>query len=401
MAAVVAWVSAPGGGPSVRITASRGLPIAWSRLDALQDAPSIQAMASSGHAVVAVGSAIWYSSDARSWTQVLNPAAVGSLNPATQEGSINAVTVGGPGFVAAGQAVDPASGQAVAAIWTSPDGQHWTRILDPALEPPTPPIPTGDQTPVRGSIQAISRGGPGLVAVGGVFDGTFSGHTLVTTPYDPAIWTSADGQHWSRVDPGAVFGSRTGFSPLVSLTTLTVKAHTLVLAATYGDSTSVFVSSDGHHWQRTAMLSGSMSDLATYRGGFVAVGSEGGTQGNTSQQAIIWTSPDAVHWHRAVVSAPAPFAKYTGVATTGRSLVVVGYRGVGEPVEDATMTVSNDAKTWVAVPRSGASFAARTTLSGVTSTLGTGYLAFGVEVTSGNGSATSPFFQRTDLFASG
>jgi hypothetical protein len=399
-AAVVAWLSTTDRGSPVRVATTGGLPTAWHRLDALQDAPQIQAMASSGHALVAVGSAIWYSNDARSWTQVLDPAALGSRNPATQQASINAVTAASRGFVAGGQAVDPATGQTVAAIWSSPDGQRWTRVRDPALEPPTPPIPAGNQTPVRGSIQAITRGGPGLVAIGGVFGGTFSGGTLVTAPSDPAVWTSPDGQHWTRTDPGAVFGSRSGASPLLSLTTMTTRDGTLVLMATYRDSTSVFTSGDARHWHQTAALAGSMTNLTTYHHLLVAVGSEGGTKYNPSQRAIVWTSSDLVHWRRAVISAPAPFARYTGAAATGNSLVVVGYRGVGEPVEDATMSVSKDAKTWVAIPESGAPFAARTSLSGVTSIFGTRYVAFGVEVTSGSGSATSPFRQRTDLFVS-
>ncbi|HEY6319129.1 MAG TPA: hypothetical protein VI462_14735 [Acidimicrobiia bacterium] len=392
---------------SPRIT-SGALPTTWSRLDTLQDAPFITAMASRGHGVVAAGEGIWYSRDAGSWTQVLDPSALsggrnGSRSLAGllgQLGQLTDVIVGGPGYVAVGQADDPATQRAVAAVWTSTDGRRWVRAPSPALAPPTPPIPDGVETPVRGYIQSVSDGGPGLVAVGGVFGGAFSGGELVSQPYDPAVWTSPDGAHWSRVDTGSVFGSRTGISPLLSLSAVTEDGRQLVLAATNRDTTTIFESPDGSHWRRTASIPGTISQMTESRDRLVAVGSQRNAPGGTSQRGVVWTSTDAVHWRQAAVSAPAPFATYTGVASTGDSVVVVGYRGVGEPVEDGVMLVSADATRWVAVPEDGGPFAARTTLVGVTSTFGGRYLAFGNQTASGDGSAASPYRYRLGLYRS-
>ena len=129
---------------------------------------------------------------------------------ASLEGSeglyIAGVAAGEDGFVAAGRAGlnDAAFGREGifdihAAIWTSPDGNEWTRVPhDPEIfgEPsPDPPF-------YNRSIQGVTRGGPGFVAVG--YDtGSES------APYGAAVWTSADGAAWSRIprDP-EVFGSR-------------------------------------------------------------------------------------------------------------------------------------------------------------------------------------------------
>jgi hypothetical protein len=380
------------------------LPTTWDRVDALGDAPFITAMASRDHSVVAVGEGIWSSRDGRSWTQVVDASALNANRSPEgaigQLGQLTDVIAGGPGYVAVGQADDPATQRAVAAVWTSTDGRHWVRAPSPALAPPTPPIPDGVETPVQGYIQSVSDGGPGLVAVGGVFSGAFSGRELVTAPYDPAVWTSSDGAHWSRVDTGSVFGSRTGASPLLSLSVVTEHGHQLVLAATDRATTSIFESRDGSHWRRTASVPGTISQLTTFRDVLVAVGSQGGAATGTSQRGVVWTSTDGVHWRQAMASAPAVLAKYTGVASTGSSIVVVGYRGAGEPVEDGAMVVSADATHWMAVPSGGGPFAARTTLTGVTSAFGGRFLAFGNETTSGDGSATSPYRYGLGLYRS-
>jgi hypothetical protein len=400
-ASVTVWIATRPTGPTPGVTTGTSPasppPTSWTRLSALQDANTIQAGASSGHRVVLAGSGIWFSSDAHTWSTALGSAAVGSLNPFTQAGGITAVISNGSGFVAAGQGVDPASGQAVAAIWTSPDGRHWNRVLDRALQPATPPIPAGDSTPTRGSIQAISRGGPGFVAVGGVFAGTFAGRTLVTPPDAPAVWVSRDATHWTRVDTGTAFGLPNGASPL-TLTNVVADGRSLVLTAEQGAATFVFESRDAVHWHRTAVVSGTVAKLITYHRLLVAVGSRGGDFG-APQRAVIWSSPDAVHWQRVLTSAPTGLTTFDGVATTGHSLVAVGYRGTGEPVVDAIMATSPDAKTWRAVPGGGQPFASHVGLSGATA-VGAQYLVFGTEITGGTGSGTSPFTQDTAVFES-
>jgi hypothetical protein len=363
------------------------------RVDGLGEA-YVNSSASSRDGVVAAGSGIWFSRDTQTWTLVLSPAELGGPPGAPQQGVINDVTAGGPGFVAAGQAVDPASGQAVAAIWTSPDGQRWSRVRASALEPPTPPIPPGDSTPTRGSIHAVARGGPGLVAVGGVFAGRFQGRTLVSHPYEPAIWTSTDASHWRRVDTTKAFGA--GPSAW-SLADVVAHHRSIITTATVDSTTVIFESRDGAHWKRIATQPGAYKHVITYRDRLVAAGNERATA--SDERAAVWTSRDARHWQRVFGSGSERFASYTSLASNGNSLVAVGYRGHYETAVDAIMTVSGDARTWQPVPADGGAFAPSTHLDAVT-VFGTRYLAFGVEITEGQGTRSDPYRSRNDLFIS-
>jgi len=72
--------------------------------------------------------AVWVSSDGLTWVLVSEDAATFG-GPGTQE--MSAVTAGGSGFAAVGW--DYSAGDAEAAVWTSPDGTNWTRVLDPAV----------------------------------------------------------------------------------------------------------------------------------------------------------------------------------------------------------------------------------------------------------------------------
>ena len=133
-----AWVSADG--------------LAWQKVpsDRFSSSPEfaghdkvMRAVTAGGPGFVAVGSiglyseatdehdwdaAVWVSSDGITWVLVSEDAATFG-GPGTQE--MAAVTAGGSGFVAVGW--DYASGEAEAAVWTSPDGTNWVRVLDPAV----------------------------------------------------------------------------------------------------------------------------------------------------------------------------------------------------------------------------------------------------------------------------
>ncbi|MDQ6854996.1 MAG: hypothetical protein M3046_15125 [Actinomycetota bacterium] len=397
-AAWLAWRSSDSGVGSVTSGSQdrKGLPTNWTRIDALSDA-KVNASASSPKGVVAVGRGIWFSRDAQTWTPVLDPAEL-DVSSSFQEGYISDVTAAGRGFVAAGQAVDPASGQAVAAIWTSPDGQHWSRVRDPALEPPTPFIPAQDSTPTRGSIQAVTRGGPGLIAVGRVFAGQFQGSTLVSRAYEPAIWTSSDATHWKRVNATKAFGKGPS-----SWTLTDVVAHrgAIIATASVGNATVIFESPDGAHWQRIATEPGVFAQVVSYRSQLVAVGTQNPLTPRSTgpARAAIWTSSDGRHWRQAAASAPAGMASYTSIATSGQSLVAVGIRGDYEPAVDGIMSVSNDGHSWQPVANTGTAFAPRTGLSAVAA-FGTHFVAFGSETTQGQGTTVDPYRGRNNLFIS-
>ena len=90
-------------------------------------------------------------------------------SPAFDNGGMSAVINDGPGFLAVGWAGSQGTG---AAVWTSPDGLTWTRVLDsPGL--------------VRAQMQSVVKLDGGFVAVGW-------GSTGATA------WTSQDGTTWKK-----------------------------------------------------------------------------------------------------------------------------------------------------------------------------------------------------------
>jgi hypothetical protein len=383
--AVIGW-SAPGLRSQAAVP-----PGTWVRSTALGDTPPIDAAAWSASGAVAVGDGIWFSPDGRSWRRVLDPRELGG-RLGGQEGQLDALTPFRRGFVAAGQAVDPAGGQAVAAVWTSPDGTNWTRARDTDLEPATPAIPAGDTTPVRGSIHSIARGGPGLVAVGGVFAGSFVEGTLIGPPSEPAVWTSRDGRAWTRADVSASFGSGA-----VALTLNDVVAYRgeVVLSAEENGETRFFSSRDGDHWRSIGSVDGAVEQVDAHGNQLVAVGSVMDTAG--SQRATIWASGDGRHWRRAYQAPRAPLASFTAVAASSRMLVAAGYRGCCEPLVDAALAVSHDGRTWTAVTGTSSTFASHTYFEAA-AVRGRHALVFGVETTDGTGAADDPFISGTVLY---
>ena len=127
----------------------------------------IRATASAGGTTVLLGrgpydtdsqqrSMIWRSTDGRHWER--------TLRTSTDE-RLNAITAGGPGFVAVG------SNGTQAAVWTSKDGATWRPVVDSAFD--------------RGWMQTIVATRSGLVVFGGRADTD-----------SRVIWTSPDGIEW-------------------------------------------------------------------------------------------------------------------------------------------------------------------------------------------------------------
>ncbi len=148
-------------------------------------------VAAGGPGVVAVGhdhdvnaAAVWTSVDGNAWTRVPHDEAVFG---GTGYQGMNAVTAGGPGLVAVG--VDYSGGDVDAAVWTSVDGLSWSRI------PHVEAVFGGADTQ---NIQDVTVAGTEIIAVG--IDGAGG-------DVDAAVWTSGDGLTWTRVPHSeAVFG---------------------------------------------------------------------------------------------------------------------------------------------------------------------------------------------------
>ncbi|MBT8164150.1 MAG: hypothetical protein HKO82_12560 [Acidimicrobiia bacterium] len=126
--------------------------------------------------------AVWTSPDGLTWNRVPHDEAVlGGVGNQI----MNSVVAGGPGLVAVGldepDAVS-AMGGIRAAVWTSTDGLSWTRIIHDAAV-------FGGVAGDERSMDAVANYRGGLVAVGG------------------SVWTSSDGISWDRhVDEPALFG---------------------------------------------------------------------------------------------------------------------------------------------------------------------------------------------------
>ena len=103
---------------------------------------------------------------------------------------INAITVGGPGFVAVGE--ENIDGNIDAVVWTSIDGVAWDRAVDPTG------AFTGDGAQ---RMFAVTTSDAGLVAAG--TDVLLGGVDALEPDgrWDAAVWTSIDGEHWIRL-PG-------------------------------------------------------------------------------------------------------------------------------------------------------------------------------------------------------
>lgn len=161
--------------------------LAWQRLP---DPPAasgarVQGLAVGRHGLVAVGSrgdpergtgAAWVSADGRSWL----PAS----GPDLGLGPLHAVTAGGPGFVAVGEA---ATGDRAVA-WTSTDGSAWTAAPDAAAL-----HAFGDQ---RAVMLAVTAAAGRLLAVGWISD---------LANGSAAAWVSTDGRAWRRLPDDATF----------------------------------------------------------------------------------------------------------------------------------------------------------------------------------------------------
>jgi hypothetical protein len=176
---------------------------------------------------------------------------------------ITAVTEGGPGLVAVGYVLEepwPADWYSDAAVWVSSDGETWERTSDPAVF-----SATGE---TAGTIEGLIdvHGGPdGLTVLG--FDG--AGFSL---------WTSQDGESWTRSDtsvPGLVVEFDAGF---------------VVVA-----SDSIWFSADGVAWTQIAdevFLNAEVYEVVAGGPGVVAVG----RIDPDDPSGAIWVSSDGLEW---------------------------------------------------------------------------------------------------------
>ncbi len=213
------------------------------------------------------------------WEQVPPQASLGAGDEANQY-LIHSVINGGPGLIAVGE-VRPSSDQwwliapGDAAVWLSEDGRTWERVPDPDG------VFTGGLM-----IDDIAATSSGYVAIGAAEESGFA---------NAAVWLSADGHSWSRVD-----------SPnFVEANMNAVAVGDPGIVAVGGGF--IWFSPDGRTWSQveTPRAAGLLRDVAFADWGFVAVGARSHEYFDIDSgeylQAVrphAWISANGLDWER-------------------------------------------------------------------------------------------------------
>jgi hypothetical protein len=182
------------------------------------------------------------------------------------------------------------------------------------------------------AVDAVTAGGPGLIAVGGV-EVRPEVPAVAGGVVEGAIWVSADGQSWTAIDGSGLFWlteEQADEGQSQHFTDLTSGPAGLVAVGIEGYDGMAWTSADGLTWSRAAddeALGG--NDIQEIRRviaggpGYVAVGRNGSTAG-------VWTSPDGETWtliENEVFGSYSEPADAFDVAALPSGLVVVGYGG--------------------------------------------------------------------------
>jgi hypothetical protein len=258
------------------------------------------------------------------------------------------VTVGGPGFVAVGW------DEGDAMVLTSVDGVTWSRV------PHDDAVFGGAEDGHYTSMDSVTAGGPGLVAVGGSWS---DADDQEGQEGDAAVWTSVDGITWSRVPHDEeVFGA-------ASIMSVTAGGPGLVAVGMHGPlgdgDPAVWTSMDGLTWSRVphdetvfgGADSQAMYDVTVGGPGLVAVGGSGRDWWNPEQNAAVWTSVDGVTWSR-VPDDESVFSSggnpvLLSVTVGGPGLVAVGADSWPLNLAETPVWTSPDGITWTRVPNQG------------------------------------------------
>lgn len=249
----------------------------------------------------------------------------------------------------ASEATDPPA----AAPLSDPAALTWQRAL------PDPGVWGADAATMVFGSTVIPDGGP-LVAVG---------VDRRASPSTAAVFTTADGVNWERVDPTAVhpgtatLSAETAMRDVVSTpsgliavgfefspTGSDVPASTDASGAGIGTTRSaVWRSTDARVWERVpagpdeALVSSLMTRVVSTPGGLLAIGQE-----PTTGAGIAWTSPDGTTWQRipatSGLSDPGK-TSFQAAAVTPHGIFIAGSVRVGE-ARQAALWRSLDAVTW-------------------------------------------------------
>ena len=268
----------------------------------------LTAIVAAGPGLVAVGhdsdrnaAVVWVSEDGWEWERIEHDEDVfGGAGPQLMHDA----TAGGPGVVAVG------TDHGDAAVWISDDGREWERIEHDE------DVFGGEG---RQDMHAVVEGGPGLVAVG-------RDRELGSA----AVWVSEDDREWERIEHDEeVFG---GEGPQVMVDAAVTDQAVVAVGddrGTDGDG-AVWRSADGRDWERVQapdVLGGHgaqfVTSVAAGGPGLVAVGHDFGVSAPAA-----WTSADGRTWERVVRDTSDvqgdPSGLMSAVTAVGPGLVTVG-----------------------------------------------------------------------------
>lgn len=244
----------------------------------------------------------WTSEDGVAWQRHLAAIPEGSLVAER----ITSIVAGSSGYVAGGS-VGPELFDRHARFWTSADGVGWDAV------------PDDPATFADAEVRAITRGGPGFVAVGVVGP--------AQEPSAAVAWTSADGVTWTRVDDASFAGG-------IAVSVAAAPWGGLVAVGSDLDRRNAvtWISTDGRAWTRapdeaSRQHSGGyawMTDVVGIGDVAIAVGEYQGLQRGT---AIAWVSRDGLHWTEARSAPAQEQGEFYAITAGGPGAIVVGSFG--------------------------------------------------------------------------
>jgi hypothetical protein len=305
--------------------------------------PGLVAVGRDGPVVDGEGdAAVWTSSDGFTWSRVPHDEDVFG---GEGEQRMVSVTVGGPGLVAIGFDRGAQGGEGDAAVWTSSDGFTWSRV------PHDEVVFGGESQPQMLSLTAggpglvaVGTDGYPYVLNFGQLDGSFD-EPADELAVDAAVWTSTDGFTWSRVPHDeAIFGGE-GEQRMVSVAV--GGPGVVAVGSVTGDlgrgwhtfDAAVWTSADGINWSRVQhdvavfAASGDLGDaeeqmlsVAASGPGLVAVGFDSAY--GCGWDSAVWTSTDGFTWSRVPdvrnCDADGPYDRMLSVTVGPTGLVAVG-----------------------------------------------------------------------------
>ena len=216
----IAWTSPDGATWAEHVVPTLGTDDLPERMTAVVAGPGgFLAGGSVGPETLGRHARFWRSTDGSAWTPVRDDAS------AFSDAEVRSIVRVASGYVAVGllgEAVRPTGSVA----WTSPDGEHWTRVDAPDLR-------TGRAV----SLVVTPEGG--LLAVGTGLD-----------QEEALVWTSPDGHTWTRA-PGEASRRHDG---TIRMNDVTVIGDLFVAVGDYATlqyaTMIVWTSSDGLHWEK-------------------------------------------------------------------------------------------------------------------------------------------------------